>query len=426
MNTNKQFDYKNIIRPLIAVMIIIVTAVICLMIGPHKKQTTSVSSGDTQLSKSMEYNDASMQLAAEEEPAAVEVEEEPAAVEAEEEPAAVEVEEEPAAVEVEEEPAAVEVEEEPAAVEVEEEPAAVEVEEEPAAEEVVEESTTGATAASEGAADVDIDSIVAPMGYDNLTGREYTTNAHFFYPSGEYEYYSWLDAEFAPFEKGVLGYAVDDFDRDGQNEIVLVTVEDTPIIAEPYDPENVERDYDVKKYRHDVRMKVLEYDENRITWKEASEKAIEMSDYGLYPVTGWFYKKYDDHVSIFFNRSGYLFDRGGHSNAVFCEYQYQDGALEETEASHMLQGFAEATEGQMRFFFTSPEEAREAWNNYGFAMDLDSFSSLTGFYVPDFDQSCVKIAEITASSKVSIADMQGETSDQIIPDAVTYNIMNVR
>ena len=318
----------------------------------------------------------------------------------------------------------------PAAEEVVDEPAAVEeelaaVEEEPAAEEAIEESTAGAKAASEGATDVDIDSIIAPMGYDNLMGREYTTNAHFFYPSGEYEYYSWLDAEFAPFEKGVLGYAVDDFDCDGQNEILLVTVEDTPIIAEPYDPENIERDYDVKKYQHDVRMKVLEYDESRITWKEASKKAIEMSDYGLYPVTGWFYKKFDDHVSIFFNRSGYLFDRGGHSSAVFCEYQYQDGTLEETEASHILQGFAETTEGLMRYFFMFPEEVQDAWDNYGFSMDLQSFSSLTGFYVPDFDQSCVKIAEITASSKVSIADMQGETSDQIIPDAVTYNITNV-
>lgn len=214
------------------------------------------------------------------------------------------------------------------------------------------------------------------------------------------------------FGDGYLTYDFHDFDLDGTDEMLLLTVQ------KDQTPVTVTNSWSTYSYdAYDFRLHMFEPDASG-KYSEASQIQIQVPSLPVDVTCDFFYKDYEDKVGIFYNLDGYEWTDDGGSGAL-VEYGYSNGSLQ--VLNDTLSSFPGDTG-----YIMDPEairesmgdEAAEAFNSFGFRIVN------TGYQAPmimDQDVSCIRLSRI-ASTAAADEEMAAEDSGVDLTGALTYYI----
>lgn len=238
-------------------------------------------------------------------------------------------------------------------------------------------------------------------GYSYIGGKQYkgtisrSEGASFYMYAGKIS-----------FGKGYLGYAVHDFDKDGENEILLLTVENELNKAELYN--SMQDCYDFRFHLYEVASDG--------STKEASEIMIPVFSLPVDETCDFFYKDYDDHVGLFYALNGYEWADDGGAGSL-QEYAYQNGKLSCIDNTF-------AVFGEDTGYVIDPDAIKELYGEKGLKSlkDFDFSLANTGYKSPmivDQDSSCIRIARIESTTTM---DQQDVTDTDDLSDVLTYTV----
>lgn len=203
------------------------------------------------------------------------------------------------------------------------------------------------------------------------------------------------------FGDGYLTYALHDFDGDGQDEMLLVTIQKDLLNVKVGDSYS----YDA----YDFRLHMFEQGSDG-TFTEASSISLQTASLPVTETLDFFYKDYSGSTGIFYNLDGYEWTDDGGVGAL-VELGYKDGTL--SVVNDKLASFSgdigyTMDEDGIRSSFG--EEGVEAFNSFGFNLADRSYNAPM---IMDQDSSCIRLARISSSaaidneSAISIPDLTG-------------------
>ena len=228
------------------------------------------------------------------------------------------------------------------------------------------------------------------LGYKDIRGETFSADGRIL--SGVYVFPEQVHFP----ENGLLGYAFYDFDKDGQNELLLATVESQMLTGDGTGFDPYYDDLDSPTY--DLRLHMLE--DQGGEWAEQSQLSYHVGSIPMECKMDWFYKDYGDFVGIYFNAVGDEFaDDGGRGSMV--QFKYLDSGLQMTNI--VLEnypgdiGYCNSQEALSEIESFEGGGWADTWQSFGFP-----FSSGYAADPPMTEvdpATCIRISRITSAPR---------------------------
>jgi hypothetical protein len=245
-------------------------------------------------------------------------------------------------------------------------------------------------------------SAIEKMGYADIGGQQFKADIVHSEALAAY-----MHAGPADFGKSYLGCAAADFDKDGKDEAVFVTIEK--------DMKKITYATGGEEYQvYDFRLQLIK--DTGSGAEKTSEIALSVESLPVECTCDFFYKDYGDHIGIFADLNGYEWtDDGGVGTLV--EYGVKDGKLSVLDDTFKTfpgdLGYA-LSEDVLKGNFGEGAEAD--FETFGFALPDRSYNAPM---IVDQDSSCIRIARILSSQDI---DEQSAIDTPDLSGKLTYTV----